>query len=122
MTDVDPHTKAVLAAVLELARTGKLGDLLASVPVKGLREAADVLRVGRAAIAAKIESLPPHRRPADVGGTDRPLWWWPSREACVAWWADLHRVEPPRPRTRKRPSVAKADGRSLAARLADLGR
>ena len=57
-------------------------------PVRGLREAADALRVSRSTVAGVIEGLPPARRPVAVG--DRGTVWWRSRAALFDWWEDAH--------------------------------
>lgn len=63
-------------------------------PVRGLREAHRVLKVGRDALRRKILSLPPHRQPVKSG----KAWWWESADACRAWWTEIHRVQAPTPR------------------------
>lgn len=63
-------------------------------PVAGLRQAAQVLRAGRATLSSRIQALAPAQRPANTGSADRPRWWWPSREACRAWWQAVNQPAP----------------------------
>lgn len=74
-------------------------------PVRGLREAARVLGVGRTMIGKTIAGLPLHRRPATYG--DHASAWWESEEACRAWWHALHQAPAPKPRapSRRGPTI-----------------
>lgn len=71
--------------------------------IVGIRNAAELLGVGRAQVGRVLAQLSgrDERRPVFVtvrGGRKAP--WWPSPEACTAWWASVHQSSS---RTRKRP-------------------
>jgi hypothetical protein len=68
--------------------------------VRGVREAARVLGVGRNTIRRVIAEQPPHRRPAAYG--DAGTSWWPSEDACRDWWRGLHQAAAPKPRGPRR--------------------
>lgn len=71
--------------------------------VKGLRDAAMILNVGRDAIRRKIESLPRDRRPVKSG----TAWWWASPSACRDWWAEVHKSHAQTPRKARTERSAK---------------
>ncbi len=63
-----------------------------SSPVTSLRKAATLLRVGRTTLSKRIKELPPEQRPAHSRTSRRPSFWWPSPEACLAWWEQVNAV------------------------------
>lgn len=106
--ELSDNVRRVLAAIIDAAGRGEFEnpeEILRPVPVKGSREAAALLRVGRRTLTKKINQAPPHLRPCNMGEDDAPIWWWRSRQACLDWWHELHAPPPPpKPRrSKKRP-------------------
>ena len=95
-------------------------------PVTSLRQAAKLLRVGRTTLSKRIAALSPEQRPTNSGTPDRPRWWWPSTDACLAWWQEVNAVAGPTSvavapaSTPVPPAPSRSGGPSLQERLAAL--
>ena len=99
-----------------------------AAPVTSLRRAAKLLRVGRTTLSKRIDALPPEQRPSRSNTHHRPRWWWPSPDACLAWWQEVNAVAGPTsvavapPPTPAPPPRPRSGGPSLVERLAALQR
>lgn len=130
---MDDHVAEFSHLILDLAQEVRELRRDRDAPVRGLREASAALRVSRTQISAKINELPPERRPLTIG--EKNTVWWRSRAALLDWWEDAHSVQrhtPPKPvtksprkskptkRKKSRATVSTQQPTSLADRLRAL--